>query len=470
MEKESDSLPSTPQETRIWIIGDQFREKIESDEGQIQNCCIAGGTWFLKRFVEAAIPNISTQIRTYDKSVFHRASTVSKATLKIRSYPTYPKIFAPVTKGGKKIAVPTTNRVYEAHYSVPEPNDPNTIFESLDGTLASNDFLVIEDMAMGFRSQRESEWKSVLGSAAVAFRDCNQPRIIALLGRDSPDLSPETFVAHSSELWHKLWIDHKDHTVVVVNADLLRFEGADISRRIGWEKTAQDFVKELHSRPQFKGFADFAHLVVRFGVTAAIHCFRIEGEYGYVLYYDTKSRDGTFRNVQDEGAIIGNNSVFVACLLKSLLNNRDGTLTPIKKVQQGIKDALPCCQRLFRRGYPSPKPTPSDELGWLDSWPPEEIFDEDAFKVGSGKNLPEAAAPSTASLIARAPVPFSGDNWTIIGESVPGVEMSRLAQRIVFYGMGIALNNPEANKIFGVEAFAPIAGFGKLETLDRAEI
>jgi hypothetical protein len=338
--------------------------------------------------------------------------------------------------------------------------------------------LIIDDMDMGFRnyrgfagnSQPPSNWGSFLKEHFTNEPSVNH--ILVLLGRSLPGIDDKTSkisrAPRPTGLWAQLTAFHADQTIIIVNADLLRDTGAPINKRTAWERTAEDTIGALNDRKltKLRSFEAFAHVIIRCGVTGAIHCYREASGKERVadLYYDSKADGGFFRDVDKEGGIVGNNSVFTACVAKHLLDPNK-VRTPIEGIGAGIAAAIPICQRFFRGGYR----IDSDKAaaGLLEEWsdPPVNLFMESAYKASEHKGN----APTHSTLIDKVRIAdeHASGRWYIAAPTKKDNSL-QLAHEIVVRGLPHALNNPslpEEQRIF-----APVGSFGDLKTIDRDEI
>lgn len=343
--------------------------------------------------------------------------------------------------------------------------------------------LIVDDMDMGFRDyegfagdvHRQSQWGSFLREHFASDSSLNH--VLVLLGRSLPDpgrdqtdskMSDLARAERSTGLWAQLAVFHRDQTIIIVNADLLRNTGAPINKRTAWEKTAEDCINALKDsdNAKLRPFGLFAHIIIRCGITGAIHCYR-EGpgkERVADLYYDSKADGGFFRDVDKEGGIIGNNSVFTACVARQLLN-ATGSRTPtetMEAIRAGIVAAIPTCQRFFRAGYLIDPDKAA--AGLLEAWsdPKDDLFIEPPYDPSRHKGN----APTHSALV---------DVVRIRDKSTPGrwyiaanIAKEQFARDIVERGLPAALNNPSLSG--EQRAFAPMGSFGNLKTVDRDEI
>jgi ATPase family associated with various cellular activities (AAA) len=347
------------------------------------------------------------------------------------------------------------------------------------------ELLVIDDMDMGFRDNKrfcgepgkEVGWKSLLQQH---FKDnSSSNNIIVLLGRSLPDLSLNRSGNHADSkdeasepgLWSHLKEHHANQTIIIVNADLLRFTGAPMSKRTSWERTAEDCISALEDPTNLKlaPFAAFAHVIVRFGVAGAMHYYREEssGHKTADLYYDSKAHDGIFRDVEEEGGIVGNNSVFTSCIAWQLLNPERGKKTTTEAITAGIRAAIPACQRFFRAGYGDR--TSEAVSGWPDKWsdPPKDLFIEPKYT----STMLKGHGPTHSLLIDEVKVRRRDGRprWYIAIDATETADNRLLlAHDIVRRGVDVVLNNPRFKGERGV--FAPLGTFGNLKSIDRDEM
>ena len=441
----------------IFIVGDQYQELVAATHSN-ETTYIEGGVWYVQKILRAGLCG----------NDFPQAVKVS--TYPPPSVPNS-KVMANLTMHGTKrqpfSKINNIMRISSTEYF----NEKVERFEPR--FKIAKEFIVFEDMDMGYRTMGSNEWTEALRlwSADTANEKKRPLRNIILLGRSLSALTKK-----GDDLWSKLMLDHRDDTLVIVNADLLRAMGAELSRRVSWEQSALDLVAFLNSKSEFARLAQFSHLVVRFGITAAVHCFNPGSTPQYNLFYDTKCDNGYFRDVDEEGGIIGNNSVYATAIIKECLRNSMVTSSVSQCVGRAIRSAIPACQRMHRIGYP----TFPAKGSWLENWPHSAIFDyEEYLKVRSlGKHVEkeiEATEPTSDELIHQIAIPRGSQSWNILTDSMAGTALLDTARNLVLYGVERAVNQPpetsRADPITAVtHAFIPKARFNDLVTFDRDEI
>ena len=106
----------------------------------------------------------------------------------------------------------------------------------LSGDDPAADVVVLDDAGNGFRDEPAVWPKAVLASR-------RRPLILLKMSRPLA----------TGSLFEELSRRHADRLVVIIEADDLRCHGANISRRLSWERTAKDFVWQTREQPQARG-------------------------------------------------------------------------------------------------------------------------------------------------------------------------------------------------------------------------
>lgn len=289
---------------------------------------------------------------------------------------------------------------------------------------AGADLVILDDAGNDFRETPEA-WPAALTAPGA------DPLVLAKLAR--PLLA--------GGLWGLLRGRDPERLVVVIDAGDLRAAGVDLARQLSWERTAKDFVWQMACNPWLVPLANVRHLVVRFGLDAAIYySSRPEGA-SAVLVFDPSQVEGGFADLYG-GAMQGCGDAFVAALAK-VLARADGPDKPVADptaVEAGIRAGLGAARQLLRLGYGSP--------GEVASFPSPAIFAD------------EADAGVFARVVIPGPTatePPDPTFWSIL-EDMPGTALEELAGDLVRQGKAEALRG------------VPVGQFGKLRTADRAEI
>jgi hypothetical protein len=237
----------------------------------------------------------------------------------------------------------------------------------------------------------------------------------------------------TGKLWELVRKNHADRLVVVISANDLRECGVNISRRLSWERTAQDFIWQMANNRAVRSLADCANLVVRFGIDGTILYTRREGQVRSTLYYDPNVAEDDYKDIYP-GDMQGLMCAFVAALTARL------TKEGLEAVGEGVRDGVKSSRRLFQHGFGKPPSQPD--------YPGKETFE-----------------PTTKeSFIANVPIPNAVAHgygqqgfWTIL-EDMTRARLEGVAYNMVVKGTDSLLR------------YVPIGSFGALKTVDRVEI
>lgn len=244
----------------------------------------------------------------------------------------------------------------------------------------------------------------------------------------------------SSNLWRHLEKNHIRNTIVVINADDLRSKGVNISKSLSWEKTALDFVWQISNNPNLTFLARCHHLIIPFGLEGAIY-YRNEGVVESYLYFLTYEFEGGFIK-EYQGRMYGLTSCFVAGLSRSL---GAGILTHeklSKSIGEGIREGIVAAQKFFIQGFGRNVDT--------GNFPNPSIFVEEEGNFIHKEHIQDVRIRNSNNPNCQA-------CWYIIKDK-SATNLADIAYDIVKRGDKSALK------------FIPIARFGNLKTVDRAEI
>jgi hypothetical protein len=246
------------------------------------------------------------------------------------------------------------------------------------------------------------------------------------------------------DLWKKLFPSchnngegSEKNIIVIVNANDLRDEGLNISRRLSWEKSSEDFARHIlkNSNSVSRSLHKCNNLIVCFGVDGVIHYSYNGGKEKADLYYDPNISEDSFK-IKYPGDMQGLTNAFVAHFAITMIESGS------TKINEAISDGIKASRRLFKTGF-----------GEADS-SPQYQYDE----IFSG-NL-EKENKDEVSNIKQIPIIINGYagslGWTILKKKVSNIDEAAL--KIVQEGPNKALT------------CVPIVSFGDLTTLDRLEI
>jgi hypothetical protein len=298
------------------------------------------------------------------------------------------------------------------------PDGCNPPQPSVDGPAERAALLILDDSGNGFRDT-EAVWKRLVAQTRPRWLIVKMARPLAVgamwdLARHGPpddDGNPDP-----------------ERLIVVLNAEDLRKEGIALSRRLSWERTAEDFVRELGSNGRLDTLVTCAHLIVRFDCDGVIY-HRGRGGETPVLYFDATHAEGEF--VDGMGCrMMGMTAAFTAGLAAALGEDERGS------IGTAIKRGMTAAHRIAKAGFHADARGAPDypHAHAMAPTPEREIM---ALGIPSGR-------------IA------AGERWSILHDRLGDAAIA--ARLVLTAGPKVAL------------AQVPVAKFGDLETADRREI
>jgi hypothetical protein len=295
----------------------------------------------------------------------------------------------------------------------PHPEQvPNVI---VDDT-ADADIVVLLDADMGFRDL-PAEWPIAITT------DGKQPWVILKT------------CAHDFEgpLWERLIDHHAARLIVVTSIDDLRRRDIQISKRLSWERTAEDLVWEIRRNPAINVLSRSQHSIVSFGPAGALFFSRMPEEAR--LIFDPTVMEGEWEP-RNRGGTIGYTVTLAAAVARELMRT---TTTP--DTLNAIRSGMAGMRALNDSGYgkdASRLAFPVDAIAAAVASPPAKWFEE------------------------RIPIP-SEAGWSILRSRLD--RSGNAAERLNELSSRVALNGPDM-----VLNDIPQARFGDLFTVDRQEI
>jgi hypothetical protein len=277
--------------------------------------------------------------------------------------------------------------------------------------------VVLDDAGNGFRDDKSMWPRAILD-------DGKSPIVILKMSR------PLT----SGLLWEHLIKSHAEGLIVLIGANDLRDMGVNISRRLSWERTAEDLAWQMAYNPAVRALAACRHLVIRLGLDGAIHYSNDHGKVDTRLFYDPAFAEDGFKE-RHKGDMQGVTAAFAAAFAASI------AVEGVAGIGRGICSGIRRSRQLFELGFGAVKNEPA--------YPISTVFS------------PEGAKDEA---IASVPIPPVDDHssgrerhWTIL-ESLTRGRLEEIAYYAVIKKSEDSLKS------------VPVARFGELITLDRTEI
>jgi len=285
------------------------------------------------------------------------------------------------------------------------------------------DILVLDDAGNGFRDQ-PAAWPKVF--------DAKGPLIVVhKMSRQRGEGGRSQLAC--GRLWDAVTEHHADNHVVIVSAaDLRQVPGVDISRSLSWERTAKDFAFQIQRSKELASLRGCPYLVVLFETDGAI-LYRGQDNTQATLIFDPHLPEGGAA-ARFDGSMIGRTTVFTASVTSTLAQHG------LVELEAGIRRGL-----VHARAF--------EELGFALSegalqYPVAKVFACDDSAGGY-----ESCRIEPLSNLQESDPHF----WRILDGKTRNTRQ-RIAESIV--------REDKPDGFRGV----PIGHFGKLQTIDRAEI
>jgi hypothetical protein len=324
----------------------------------------------------------------------------------------------------------------------PSPVDGPADWQRVVGDTPEVDLVVIDDAALGFRTQPG------LWPQAVPEGECHTP-ILLKMARP---------VAQGA-LWEHLRENCADRLIVVMTVNDLRRTEVQISRELSWERTAQDLFWELTHNPRVNALSRCAHVVISFDTAGAFLLSGAgtgsgrgsdrESEVKCRLFFDPKIVEGMWG--QDRpGRMIGYTSCLAAAIARQIM------LDPARPdLPRGIQAGLAAMRLLHQKGY---------EEQTTSTGQPNLVFPAGMIADSLASAEPQFAVAEVqdpARFLSRPASQGTAEPeaglWSILKDRYTDT-LDKVAQEIVLKGVEAALEG------------VPLGQFDKLVTADRREI
>lgn len=316
----------------------------------------------------------------------------------------------------------TDEKVYRVKrflgFTTPNGNIPKLLPIHNDNVDA--DIVILDDENNGFNSNEEF-WPLALKT--------EKKHPIVLYKMNNP--------IGNNILWKQLEKYHIENTIVIINGDDLRSKGVNISKSLSWEKTAQEFLWQIHNNPNLTFLATCHHLIIPLGLEGAIY-YNNEGVNEPYLYFIPCEFEGSSFK-ENQGKMYGLTSCFVAGLTRSIASDMYNNEEIHSVISDGIREGMVAAQKYFINGF--------GKAVKNFKFPNPIIFNKEKDDY------------IYKDLIQDVKIPNKEDNnyWYILRDK-SSVNLAQIAYKIVKKGVKNVLKS------------IPIARFGNLQTVDRTEI
>lgn len=268
------------------------------------------------------------------------------------------------------------------------------------------------------------------------------------------------------DLWKALE-DYRNRLTVVISIKDIRRMEAGVSKRISWERSAMDLIRELNNHPRLRPLLECRNLVVNFNSDGALWVEKKGKSHTYHLFFDPGNMER--ESAKDiKGRVFG----FQSCLTASLAHwmivrdAYDNKRPEDHPVAMGICGGLRAMRTLLLNGHGkvrNAKEATGPEFP-EPAFPAEKIADT-LSKKESGYSHVEIPSDLAESNDRREMF-----KWSILSqqyEITPGEDHEKCDSSRPLFGLGMLTAR------FGEQALlnnAPLGIFGKMLTVDRMEI
>lgn len=407
-----------------------------------------GGAFFLKHFVDLGIQSAFGKDHSFDV----RGLDVSD--FKEKDADAFPRLHWEL----RNAPAITTNSTSKSVHRLFPIGMFRSEFPDLPwpkGAKKKDDYaaIVFDDLDLGFTAltspQGKKLWrllKRYTATASGTYEYCpsrglnysipDLPFFVGVISRSNLDgiFSPES---EPPTLWDRLYSNShfRDRTVAIVSMDTLYGAGVNVSTSLSWERTSQDIVAAIYTHPALKKLSKFRHLIIRVGVTGALHSYGLGKNSSHDLHYIPQYHDAKFQDTSLYGVMMGHNSVVAASVVSSwLLSNRSSDSSVSEATVASVQRNF----RLLRDGFPAQSMLSRSAGGHL--WTPSSLFRP--LSIDGIYSQSQHRSP----VVATASVPRSrSSTWSIINEESE-YAMNQVATRIVKLGPEKALNQPNTSR------------------------
>ena len=316
-----------------------------------------------------------------------------------------------------------------------DPSQNDTALPSISEEAGLVNILVLDDANLGFRDHPEL-WPDALSNEA-------QPDWVILKMARPVAKGP---------LWENLRDRFADRLIVIIPVNDLRRSEVHISQGLSWERTAQDIYWELVHNPAINSLAACSDVIISFDTAGAVHLSRnVNGKQSDTpqgfLFFDPDIIERGWKK-QHPGYMIGYTTCLTASIAYQVIKSPANP-----DLSQGIQSGLAALRLLHQEGY-SFSEDKKDQL----SFPYQKISakilqDEQPFAAVDIQN-PVFFYNQSEQEMAED----KRSGWWTILEDQHQENLHEVAEQIVLYGIGEALDN------------IPLGKFGHLTSVDRQEI
>jgi hypothetical protein len=334
------------------------------DDKSIYDLYVPAGARFATIALEALFGNENE--RSFDLQCFAASesnnvnySTFPRTLVFVKDYPSPRGIKRP--DNGKALAT-------RIHRFAPFPQAPDARVKAMESPLfvppqrlgAEPVDICLVHEACGTWSAEADSLSTIQNLLGAKRNSLHCPRIIVNLNDALPEVEIDAAgrAVFTTPFWRMLssaeQLNSGGEVCVICSATTLRQAGARLSWRLSWEQTIEELASDLIHFDRLRALARFRHLIIRFGVVAALHIQTHGRNRSAQLAFAPLAKDGVYRDRKDDGEIIGKNT-FLAAALISEIEEVYRTKQFQKQIDfpAALRHGLLANMKAFDRGYGS---------------------------------------------------------------------------------------------------------------------
>lgn len=249
------------------------------------------------------------------------------------------------------------------------------------------------------------------------------------------------------DLWEFIIRNYQKNLIIILDANDLREHGINISRRISWDRTCIDFVREIKNNEKLSQIKD-KNIIIRFGIDGVILHQGVSNS--TKLFFDPNLMEDGYID-EYKGKMQGYGNAFTAAIVASIYENND-----LKNIEDGIKKGIISSRLLHKYGF-------GNTLTDKPEYPLDKIFDYESDKESNIENIKTFIIPK-----------YFRENSTILESRINEYINKNINKEVkdecgLFSTESIACHFVLNGKT-SLLGCVPLGVYGKLRTMDRFEI
>lgn len=232
-------------------------------------------------------------------------------------------------KNGNDINLGTAGNKH-IHFSVKEFIDSSQHLKIVGkkNSEAPSDYLLIHDLGNSFRNNPAFKYDQKSNTGSIS-RELVKIQPVDQLGLVVLKLFAPLSHYEENALWKYYLKDLEKKLVIITTIQDLRLCGAKISKALSWERTTEDFIREIKYNPQLSILSKCKCLIVKIGFEGALVYFPDSSKLS--LIFNPSEMEGSFEE-NNEGEILAKTTLFSSVIFFYLLDFVFSSKQSIEKI------------------------------------------------------------------------------------------------------------------------------------------